>query len=140
MQLVRYNPFDEILTAQKALDRMLDASWSWPLVATEDAAMDMYTENGKLTAEIALPTFNKEEVKVVADSEGLEVTAEHKEKEEKGDKRSYLLHDSSRSYRRRVSLPSGADTNQVAANFADGKLVVTMPFAEAKKATEIAVT
>ncbi|HET8669677.1 MAG TPA: Hsp20/alpha crystallin family protein, partial [Candidatus Saccharimonadales bacterium] len=127
MQLVRYNPMRDLFGVDKELDKLFTSGW--PVVSIpEDSTVDMYTEGDKLVTEIALPNFKKEEIKVTANDDILEITAEHEEKEESNGKREYLLRESSRSYRRRLSLPDGADTDEMAASFQDGKLVITMPF------------
>lgn len=141
MQLLRYSPLRDLFRADRDLDKLLGDSWPLtPSFFSEDSAVDMYTEEDKLVVEVALPNFEKEGIKVTADEDGLEITAEHQEKKEETGKRNYLLHESSRSYRRRVSLPSGADTGEVTANFDDGKLTVTMPFAAGKETKEVTIT
>ncbi|HKX73475.1 MAG TPA: Hsp20/alpha crystallin family protein [Candidatus Saccharimonadales bacterium] len=140
MQLIRYNPIRDLLGAEKELDKFFSDGWPVLSMFSEDSAVDMYTEDGKLVAEIVLPNFSKEEVKVTACDDCLEITAEHHEKEEEDGKRTYLLRESSRSYRRRISLPAGADADDVNASFKDGKLVVTMPFEDEKESKEVTIT
>jgi HSP20 family protein len=139
MQLIRYNPIRDLLGAEKELDKFFSSGWPVLSMLPEDSAVDMYTEDGKLVTEIVLPNFSKEEIKVTACDDCLEITAEHQEKEEKGGKRTYLLRESNRSYRRRISLPAGADADEVAARFEDNKLVVTMPFEDEKESKEVTI-
>jgi HSP20 family protein len=140
MQLVRYNPLRDLLPGEKDLDKWFGGGWPMLPLLTEGSTVDLYTEDNKLVAEVALPNFKKEEIKVSADDDVLEITAAHEEKEEKDNKRQYLLCESGRSYRRRISLPDGADTDEITATFADGKLVVTMPFEAEKESKEITIT
>jgi HSP20 family protein len=140
MQLVRYNPLRDLLPGEKDLDKWFTSGWPMLPFFSEDSTVDLYTEDGRLVAEVALPNFKKEEIKVSADDDELEITAVHEEKKEENNKRQYLLCESSRSYRRRISLPGGADTDEVTATFADGKLVVTMPFEAEKESKEITIT
>jgi HSP20 family protein len=83
--------------------------------------------DGKIVAEVSLPNFKKDEVKVTTDKGVLEISAEHKEKEEDENKKRYYLRESSSHYLRRVSLPKGTQTDKVGAEFKDGILKVTMP-------------
>ena len=140
MQLIRYNPVGDALGIEKELDKLLSGGWPALSIVAEDSAVDMYTEGNTLVAEVALPNFKKEDIKVTATNDRLEIAAEHTEKEEKNGKRTYLLHETSRSYLRRVGLPAGADTDEVTASFDNGKLVVTMPFTGTKEAKEVAIT
>ncbi len=138
MQLVNYTPLSDLLGAEREMDKWFSSGW--PVLSLhENSAVDMYTEGSKLVTEVVLPNFTKEEVKVSASSESLEITAEHKEKEEENSKRNYLLRESSRSYRRRISLPPGAATGKIAASFEGGKLTVTMPFEREKETRQIAI-
>lgn len=140
MQLMRSNPIRDLLGAEKELDRLFSGGWPILSALSENSAVDMYTEDDKLVIEIALPNFSKEDIKITAYDDHLEITAEHQEEEEKDGKRTYLLRESSRSYRRRIKLPAGADSDDANASFNDGKLVVTMPFEEEKESKEVTIT
>ncbi len=140
MQIVRRSPFRELLDAEREFSKMLDQSWSSVPMFADVSAVDMYTEDGKLITEVSLPDFKKDEIEVAATSEGLEISAEHKEKEEKEAKnRRYLLRESSRSYWRRLSLPPEANTDEIKCALKDGKLTITMPIEEQKKTKPIRI-
>lgn len=141
MQLVKFNPLRDLLQLERDIDSMLKNGWSLAPTFTEMSTIDMYEENGKLVTEVTLPNFKKDEVKVTTDEHGLEITAEHKEKQEKKEakKRHYLLHESRRSYWRRITLPMEAKPAEATAKYIDGKLAVTMPFAKREKAKAVSV-
>lgn len=139
MQLIRYSPFREMQRMERDLDKLWDNGWGTFPALTETSAMDLYEENGKLVAEVSLPNFKKDEVKVTTDEGVLEVSAEHKEEEEKKGKRRYYFHESSNSYFRRVRLPEGVKADNADASFKDSVLKVTMPMTKLKKAKEVAV-
>ncbi len=131
MQSVRNSPFRELVSAEKKLSKLLDRGWNMMPGFVDVSPVDMYVEDGKLITAVALPNFKKNEVEVTATSEGLEISAEHKEKEEKETKnRRYLLRESSQSYWRRLSLPPEAKADDVKCVLKDGKLTVTMPLKE----------
>ncbi len=134
MQLIRNSPFRELMNAEKEFSKILDRSWSLAPRFADVSAVDMYVEDDKLITEVALPDFKKGEVEVTATSEGLEISAEHKEKEEKGtENRRYLLRESSQSYWRHLSLPPDAKTDEVKCTLKDGKLTITIPLEQQKK-------
>lgn len=141
MQLVRYNPWRDLARLERDLDRPFRRNWDWtfPAFFGDLSTVDMYTENGKLIVEADLPGFKKEEVKLNTSEGVLDVTAEHEEREEKKAKREYLLHESSRSYHRQLDLPEGTDADKAEAQFADGKLKVTMPIRKQIEAKEVAI-
>lgn len=140
MQLIRYNPLRDLLGVENDLDKLFSNKWPLMPFLLGDSIIDMYTEDDKLVAEIALPNFKREEIRVAASEDGLDVTAKHEEKEEKTGKRNYLQRESSYSYHRRVHLPVGADTDKITASFGNGKLIVTMPFTEGKEIKEVSIT
>lgn len=138
MQLTRYNPFRELRKMEQDLDKFWQGDWGlFPL--TEPAALDLYEENGNLVAEVTLPNFNKDEIKVTTDEGVLEVSAEHKEQEEEKGTRRYYLRESSNQYLRRVALPEGTNTDKTEAEFKDGVLKITLPYATPKEAKAVEV-
>lgn len=140
MQLVRYNPFRELLDTEKEINRLLNRGWSWMPSFIDVSTVDMYVEKSKLFIEASMPQFKKDEIKVNATDDGLEISAEHEEKEEKGEKeKEYTLRESSQSYLRQLSLPEGANKDEIKCTFKDGKLTITMPVKEQAKTKTIKV-
>lgn len=139
MQSLTTSPFRELLDAQQQFSKMLDRSWGMLPSFTDMSPVDMYTEKGNLITEIALPDFKKEEIEVTATAEGLEINAVHQEKKEEQQERRYLLHESSQSYWRRISLPAEADTDKVDCTLKDGKLKIVMPLKNQPAAKQISI-
>ena len=139
MQLIRYDPMRDLRGMERNLDKFWEDAWGLLPTSIEAVAMDMYEENGKLIAQVNLPNFKKDEVKVTTDRGVLEVTAEHKEKEEEKGKRRYLLRESSNEYWRRVALPEGVNADKAQASFKDGMLRVSMPITAQKKTKSVTV-
>lgn len=140
MQLVRHNPFRELLDTEKEINKLLNRGWSWMPSFTDISTVDMYVEKDRLFIEASMPQFKKDEINVNATDDGLEISAEHEEKEEKGEKeREYILRESSRSYLRRLSLPEGSNKDEIKCTFKDGKLTITMPVKEPAKTKTIKI-
>lgn len=139
MQLIKYNPFSELQKMEHDMEKFWENGWSLPGLFIDNTPIDMYEEDGKLIAELSLPNFKKEEVKVTTDDGILEISAEHKEKEEKETKRRYLLRESSSQFLRRVALPEGAVGDEAEANLSNGKLTITMPMPSKKPAKTVTV-
>ena len=127
MKLVQYNPLVDLEEVENDLDKFWGNSWSLLPSIADSTTMDLYEMDGKIVAEVSLTNFKKDEVKVTTDKGVLEISAEHKEKEEDENKKRYYLRESSSHYLRRVSLPKGTQTDKVGAEFKDGILKVTMP-------------
>lgn len=141
MQLVRYSPRKDVARLERDLDKMFGSAWDWPwaTVFQDLSTVDMYTEDGKLVVKATLPGFKKEEIKLNASGDTIDITAEHEETEEKEAKREYLLRESSRSYQRRIMLPDGAMTDKAEAEFGDGTLIVTMHMGKHIESKELAI-
>lgn len=139
MQLVRPNPFRQLQRVERDMQKLWESGWGLLPTFAETSALDLYEENGKLVAEVHLPNFSKEEVKVTTEEGVLEISAQHKEEKEEKEARRYFFHESSNQYFRRVTLPENALTDQAEASFEGGTLKVTMPMSESKRSTEIPV-
>lgn len=129
MQLVRYNPWRDLSQLERDMEKIFGEGWDWASTpATQGpATIDMYTEDNKLVIEATLSGFKKEEVRVATTDNMLDIAAEHTEKEKPQTTRDYLMHESSHSYHRRVSLPEGIDIDKAVADFSDGRLVIVIP-------------
>lgn len=138
MQLIKTSPLRELLDTEKEFRKILERSWNWAPALTETSVVDMYTEDDKLVTEVAVPDFKKEEITVTTTDEGLEISAEHKEKEEKKG-RHYLLRESSQSYWRRLGLPPEAKADKAKCTLKDGKLTIVMPLEKQKREKAIPV-
>lgn len=139
MQLVKYNPFRELRKMEREIDNMWGNGWGVLQASGEVSTMDLYEEDGKLIAEVSLPNYNKNEIRVTADRGVLEVSAEHSEERERKDKRHYYFQESSSQYFRRVVLPEGAKTDDIDASFKDGVLRVAMPMETSKKTKAVTI-
>ncbi len=134
VKLVRFNdPFAGLTNLHSQLDDMFNnflSTGTSPLTANAPA-MDVYVEGDKqLVAEIQAPGFNRDDINISIHEGVLEIKGEHREKEEKDKKRSYMMRESQASFYRRIALPKHADGNRVEAHFEDGLLKVVVPFKE----------
>jgi len=96
-------------------------------------AIEVKEKEGKLLITAELPGVKKEDLKVNVTDNTL--TLEGERKEEREEKRRGFYH-SERSYGkflRSIPLPEGAKTDQIAAQFKDGVLEITVPVPPAQK-------
>lgn len=139
MQIVRYDPFSALKEMEKDLGKIWSDDWGLLPAFNGTSAMDLYEEDGNLVAEVSLPNYKKEEIKINVSGGVLEVSAEHKEEEEKKGKRRYFFRESSSQYLRRVPLPEGVEGDKADASFKDGVLKVVMPIKERPESKHIAI-
>jgi HSP20 family protein len=144
MKLVRFSdPFAELSSLHSQLDEMFNEAFGRTSTQMSNLpSMDVYNEDGnRLVAEIHAPGFNKDDVTVSINQGMLEIKGEKQEKEEHKDKkRSYMVRESSESFYRRIALPKQADADNIAAEFDNGILKISVPFKELPKPKQIKIT
>ncbi len=108
--------------------------WGWmlPTDSQDLSSVDIYTENSNLVVEVSMPGMKKEEIQLNARDGRLDISAEHEESEISTAVREDLLHESSHSYHRQISLPEGARVGKAEVAFANGKLLITIPMEKRK--------
>lgn len=149
------DPFEEIRRLERRMNRLFGSMWGergralpsrgtrWMEPFREGAARDPFadvveTENEiKVAAE--LPGVRKEDIKIDATSNKLEISAEAR-KEEEAEEEGYLSRERGYSrYYRAFTLPSEVDSNKAKATYKNGVLEVTLPKKEAEKRSHIKV-
>lgn len=140
----RWEPFQQLAELERGLDRFFGrsprANGDEPLAAAAwEPLADISEDDKEYIVKAELPEVKKEDVKVTVDQGVLRISGERKfEKEEKG-KKYHRVERSYGSFLRAFTLPEGADTEKVAADFKDGVLVVHVPKTEKAKATAVQV-
>jgi HSP20 family protein len=131
--LFAMSPFALMRQFTEDMDRVFNQT---PPAAGEGAAwspaVEVKEKEGKLLVTAELPGLKKEDVQVHIDGDTLVVEGERKQ--EKEEKREGYYH-SERSYGkfyRSIRLPEGAKADQVAAQFNNGVLEVSVPIPEVK--------
>lgn len=142
--IIRWNdPFTGLTSLHSQIDDMFNDLFSGaglPLQASPPA-IDVYEDDGKaLVTEVQVPGFDKDDISVSVHEGVLEIKGEKHEKEEdKKQKRTYMVRESSASFYRRIMLPKQADGSNVEANFENGLLKVRVPYKELPKPKKIQI-
>lgn len=120
--LSEWNPFAGL----QALRHALFGEDDDPLADSITPITDVYTRNDTIVIDVHLPGFTSKEVDLDVNGADLTISAYHREPRDEADKK-YIVHESSASYQRRITLPDGADTEQIQASLVNGILTVTIP-------------
>jgi HSP20 family protein len=146
MSLIRFDPFRELEDMSTRLNRLfsqppdrqvLDADAV--LSADFSPAVDVQETDAEYLVKADLPDVKKDDVTVAIVDGTLSVRGErHQEKEEKG-KRFHRIERQYGRFERRLAMPTGVDTKNVAAEFKDGVLKVHLPKSEEAKPKSIDV-
>ncbi|MGI5917808.1 MAG: Hsp20/alpha crystallin family protein [Anaerolineae bacterium] len=140
--LIRWEPFRDLMTLQRAMDRLIDGNLS-ALTATESMgaglALDMYETDHDLVVKTALPGVKPDDVEISVLGDTLTIQGEFKH-EQDDEKRDYILRE--RRYGRffrSVSLPRDVEADKARAEFEDGVLTLSIPKPESARPKTIKV-
>ena len=147
--IVRWTPFDEVISLREAMDRLFEESFVRPTrttrgngLAMERLPIDLYETDEELILKARLPGVNPEDV---------EITINHEELVVKAELRSDAALDGAKDwswYRhelyhgpvgRRIHLPTLVQPDKAEATFRHGELTLVLPKAEEVKPRTIKV-
>ena len=141
LSLTRWNPFEELNSLHREMDRAFGRSygvtpktdgWSW-VPATE-----VTSDNEGWKVKMALPGIDPKDVQVDLHGNLLTVKGERTTKKENGEK--HISEIGYGSFERSFTLPEVVDTEKVHAAFDNGMLELTLPVAEETKPRRIEIT
>lgn len=133
MNLVKWNPFNELEDVSNSLNKLFGRQITQPgsdvgMLAQADwsPTVDISETEDGYVIKAEIPGVKKEDVKVTVQDGMLAIRGERKqEKEEKG-KRFHRIERAYGSFMRSFRLPDDADEGGVSAEFKDGILNVTL--------------
>lgn len=129
MAMMRWDPFGEMLSMQRDMDRitsrmggkggMTDFTWM--------PRTDVVRQGDDIVMHVELPGMKQEDVDIEVTDDVLTVHGERKMEEDRQEK-DYMLHERAYGrFERSMVLPQGVDASQIRAEFRDGVLDVTIP-------------
>lgn len=140
--LVRWDPFRELLDMRKDWDRLFDDNifrpmsdgngWHAPLV-------DLWQTTDEVHVKAAMPGIKPEDVDIQISGDTLTIRAETRQEEEQKDATYHMREQRYASYARSLVLPVPVKADQAKAEVTDGILHLTLPKAEEAKPKVIKV-
>jgi len=145
MSMMRWQPFNELISLRQAMDRLFEDSFVTPsrflsTFGPRDATpIDMYHTANEVVVKAALPGVKPDEVDITITGDTLTLKGETKSEEEI--KREDYLYQEHRfgTFSRSVTLPDGLDSDKAEASFENGILTLTIPKSEKVKPKQIKV-
>lgn len=143
--LVRWEPFRDLISLREAMDRLFEesfirprAGWLAPLGA-EALAVDMYETDQDVIVKSSVPGVKPEDIDITITGDTLTIKGETKT-EEKVEKANYIRQERRYgAFSRSVTLPTSIVAEQAKAEFDNGVLTLTLPKAEEVKPKTIKV-
>lgn len=143
--LVRWEPFRDLISLREAMDRLFEESFVRPRagwlaqVGAETLAVDMYETDDAIVVKSAIPGIKPEDLDISITSDTLTIKGETKAEEEI--KEGNFIHRERRygSFCRSLTNPMPVVADKAEAEFENGVLTLTLPKAEEVKPKAIKV-
>jgi len=143
MNLVRWEPFDQLMSLRQAMDKLFEESFVTPSRAFGGFGVampiDMYQTENEVVVKTALPGVKPEDIDITITGDTLHIRGENKA-DEKIKREDYIYQEQRYgAFSRSITLPSGLDTDKAEAKFEDGILTLTIPKSEEVKPKSIKI-
>lgn len=143
MAIVRWDPFQEMVSLRDAMDRLFQESFIRPtsrLLAREGVVpMDVYETDNEVVAKVALPGIKPENVEITMTGDLLTIKGEVKADETIKQENYYLQERRYGSFSRSATIPVPVVADKAEAKFEHGILTLSLPKAEEVKPKAIKI-
>jgi HSP20 family protein len=143
--LVRWEPFRDLVSLREAMDRLFEESFISPRsgwlapAGAEALAVDMYQTDDAVVVKSPLPGVKPEDIDISVTGDVLTIKGETKAEEEVNEENYVYRECSYGSFSRSLSLPVPVVAGKAQAEFEDGVLILTLPKAEEVKPKAIKI-
>lgn len=128
--------YDEMETMISRLWEDGQEAWFGTAIAP---SLDISETGSALEAKLDLPGVKPEEIEIQLNGNVLTVSGERKEEQEEKGKTFHRVERRAGSFSRTVTLPCQVEEDEVAAEYHDGVLTITLPKTDSAKAKKIEV-
>ncbi len=144
--LVRWEPFRELMSLRDAMDRLVEESFV-PTLRTSwfggdlssVLAVDMYETKDDVVIKATVPGVSPDDLDISVSGDVLTIKGETKE-EKKTEEVNYIRQERRfGAFRRDIQLPVAVNLDKAEATFEDGVLTLTLPKAEEVKPKKLTV-
>lgn len=143
MSLMRWQPFEELMSLREAMDRLFEESIVWPrswlAPAAQSFATDIYETEDEVVVKASLPGVKPEDIDVSVVGDTLTIKGEVKEEKEVKEQNYIRKERRFGSFCRSFTLPVSVNPDKATAEFENGMLTLTLPKAEEVKPKSIAI-
>ena len=138
--LIRYNPFNEVVSLREAMDRLFEDSFiqRTGLSAGLGESSNLYETAEGFVLQIPMPGVNPADVEITAQQDTLSLKWAKKVNAPEG-ATAHWTGFSSGQYQQSFTLPSAINSEAAEASYENGVLTLTLPKAEHVKARTVKV-
>lgn len=140
--IVRWDPFREMMSIRQMMDRVLDETFSRQLGHAEEwnvPSVDMYQTEKELVVKAVLPGMKAEDIQISITADVLTLRGESRQEQEVKDATYHLRERRFGSFSRSLPLPTAVITDQAHAEFENGVLTLILPKSEEARPKTISV-
>lgn len=142
--LIRWDPFREMMTLRTAMDRLFDNAMfgqrdDWLQTSGWDVSMDLAENDDEYLVKASLPGINPDHLEITYNNNVLTIKGEIKEEKEEEQRRYHLRERRYGSFSRSISLPSTVNAENISASYEAGVLTLSLPKVEEAKPRRIQV-
>ena len=145
MAIVRWEPFSNLVTAQRDFDRLFKEAFN-PFFGESELSthtwappVDIYETENDIVLKAELPGVDPKDVEVRVEDSTLYMKGERKFEKEVKNENYHRVERSYGSFARSFSLPNSINAEKVKAEFKDGLLTLTLPKREEAKPRAIKI-
>jgi HSP20 family protein len=143
MNIVRWEPFGEMVSLRNAMDRLFEDSfvrWAGPLEGdTATPAVDIFETAEKLGVRASLPGIKPEDVDISITPEGVVIKGETREEAETKEGNYVRRECHYGTFSRTIALPQGLKVDKAEATMENGVLTLEIPKAAEEKPKTVKV-
>jgi HSP20 family protein len=144
--IVRWDPFDDVLSLRDAMDRLFEQSFIQPRFAgigreatMGRLALDVIENPNEFVVKAAVPGLRPEDIDITVTGDTLTIKGQSRQ-ETKQEKENYLLQERRfGAFQRSITLPASVQADKAQADFENGVLTLTLPKVEEVKPKQIKV-
>ena len=138
--LVQWEPFRELRTMRRDLDRLFDQTLARPWAnGLTSPAMDLYETEDEVVVKATVPGISAEDVDIQITGDVLTIRGESRQEEERKDATYHLCEQRYMSFARSLELPAPVLADKANAEVVNGVLTLSLPKAEEAKPKAIKV-
>jgi len=143
--IVRWEPFRELVSLREAMDRLFEESFVRPgggrlaPAGMEVPAVDMYQTDDAVVVKSAIPGIKPEDIDISITGDTLTIKGETRVEEEVNEENYIRRERRYGSFCRSLALPLPVVTEKAEAEFENGVLTLTLPKAEEVKPKAIKI-
>jgi len=146
MDLIRWNPWNELVSLRERMNRVFDDSLfrsdrrdDLMAMGTWSPAVDMFEKDDKVVIKAELPGLDKKDISLDLKNGVLTLKGERKHENEVKEENYYRREMSCGKFIRSFTLPGDVDADKIKAEFQNGLLTVEVPKPEEHKPKQIPV-